>query len=143
MKNQWLKWILVGFCGVLEVGGVAIVFRLHGSDAIGTDKLKPITGYNDTGTRVWTVAGQSVGGFGVWEFLEQRPDFYAAAIVLCGPAAIDFAAATARLEAAPFQNTTKPALSKGSGDFVGILGLSGFAVLRALGFDGVGEAFEA
>jgi len=180
MKNQWLKWILVGFCGVLAVGGVAIVLRkpeppppyqervyastegvrmpyrlyvppnydakqkyplviwLHGSDAIGTDNLKQITGYNDAGTRVWTVhwkdfptlvvapqsyerywslqpsplpaeeplvmnilaalerefnidpdriylAGQSMGGFGVWEFLEQRPDFYAAAIVLCGP----------------------------------------------------------
>jgi predicted peptidase len=180
MKNQWLKWILVGFCGVLAVGGVAIVLRkpeppppyqervyastegvrmpyrlyvppnydakqkyplviwLHGSDAIGTDNLKQITGHNDAGTRVWTVhwkdfptlvvapqsyerywslqpsplpaeeplvmnilaalerefnidpdriylAGQSMGGFGVWEFLEQRPDFYAAAIVLCGP----------------------------------------------------------
>jgi len=31
------------------------------------------------------LAGQSMGGFGVWEFLEQRPDLYAAAIVLCGP----------------------------------------------------------
>jgi len=31
------------------------------------------------------LAGQSMGGFGVWAFLERRPDFYAAAIVLCGP----------------------------------------------------------
>jgi hypothetical protein len=27
MKSQWLKWILVGLCGVLGVGGVAIVLR--------------------------------------------------------------------------------------------------------------------
>ena len=116
-----------------------LVIWLHGSDAIGTDNLKQITGYNDGGTRVWTthwkdfpalviapqsyerywslqpsplpaeeplimktvaaleeefgvdpnriyLTGQSMGGFGVWAFLERRPDFYAAAIVLCGPA---------------------------------------------------------
>jgi len=179
MKHQWLRWILVGLCGVLAIGGATVVLRkpepppyqeriyastegvrmayrlyvppnydatqkyplviwLHGSDAIGTDNLKQITGYNDAGTRVWTVhwkgfptlvvapqsyerywslhpsplpaeeplvmnivaalerefdidpdriylAGQSMGGFGVWEFLEQRPDFYAAAVALCGP----------------------------------------------------------
>jgi len=115
-----------------------LVIWLHGSDAIGTDNLKQITGYNDAGTRVWTVhwkdfptlvvapqsyerywsllpsplppeeplvteivaalqkefridsdriylAGQSMGGFGVWAFLQRRPDSYAAAIVLCGP----------------------------------------------------------
>jgi len=32
-----------------------LVIWLHGSDAIGTDNLKQITGYNDAGTRVWTV----------------------------------------------------------------------------------------
>jgi predicted peptidase len=180
MKNQWLKWILLGLCAVLAVGGVTIVLRtheppppyedrvyvsteggrmpyrlyvppnydvsqkyplviwLHGSDAIGTDNLKQITGYNEAGTRIWTahwkdfptlvvapqsyerywslqpsplpaeeplvmnivaalesefdidpdriyLAGQSMGGFGVWAFLERRPDSYAAAIVLCGP----------------------------------------------------------
>jgi predicted peptidase len=31
------------------------------------------------------LAGQSMGGFGVWAFLEHRPDLYAAGIVLCGP----------------------------------------------------------
>jgi predicted peptidase len=115
-----------------------LVIWLHGSDAIGNDNLKQITGYNDAGTRVWTLhwknfptlvvapqsyerywsvlpsplppeeplvveivaalqkefsidsdriylAGQSMGGFGVWAFLERRPSLYAAAIVLCGP----------------------------------------------------------
>ena len=115
-----------------------LVIWLHGSDAIGTDNLKQIAGYNDAGTRVWVVhwkdfpavvvapqsyerywsvqpsprpaeeplvigiiaelerefdidsdriylTGQSMGGFGAWAFLEQRPDFYAAAIILCGP----------------------------------------------------------
>lgn len=32
-----------------------LVIWLHGSDAIGTDNLKQITGYNDAGTRVWTL----------------------------------------------------------------------------------------
>lgn len=30
------------------------------------------------------LAGQSMGGGAVWAFLERRPDFYAAAVVLCG-----------------------------------------------------------
>jgi predicted peptidase len=115
-----------------------LVIWLHGYDAIGTDNLQQITGYNDAGARIWTVhwkdfptlvvapqsyerywslqpsplppeeplvmeivaalqkefgidsdrvylVGQSMGAFGVWAFLERRPDFYAAAIVLCGP----------------------------------------------------------
>jgi predicted peptidase len=119
-----------------------LVIWLHGSDAIGNDNLKQITGYNTAGTHVWTKAknrdnfpaivmapqsyerywsypglkepireeelvfetiaavqkefsidpsriylvGQSMGGFGTWVYLGKRPDFFAAGIVLCGPA---------------------------------------------------------
>lgn len=118
-----------------------LVIWLHGSDAIGNDNLKQITGYNSAGTRVWTTAknrerypaiilapqsyerywslgfkepireeqlvfeivsslqkefsidpdriylvGQSMGGMGTWFHLADRPDLFAAGIVLCGPA---------------------------------------------------------
>jgi predicted peptidase len=118
-----------------------LVIWLHGSDAIGNDNVKQITGYNIAGTRVWTTAknrdsfpaivlapqsyerswsfpglkepireeqlvfemiaalqnelsidadriylvGQSMGGFGTWAYFGNRPDFFAAGIVLCGP----------------------------------------------------------
>jgi predicted peptidase len=119
-----------------------LVIWLHGSDAIGNDNLKQITGYNTAGTQVWTtpknrdsfpaivlapqsyerywsfpglkepireeqlvfetvaalqkefsidpdriyLVGQSMGGFGTWAYLGNRPDFFAAGVVLCGPA---------------------------------------------------------
>src|SRR4051812_15307859 len=34
-----------------------LVIYLHGSDAIGNDNLKQITGYNVAGTRIWTEKG--------------------------------------------------------------------------------------
>ena len=130
-----------------------LVIYLHGSDAIGTDNMKQITGYNLAGTRVWTTAnnrkyfpafvmapqsyerywalpglkgpfreeqvvfeiiaelqkefsidsdriyliGQSMGGFGTWAFLADRPDLFAAGVILCGPAVPTSAPRLARI----------------------------------------------
>jgi predicted peptidase len=39
--------------------------------------------FNIDAKRIY-VAGQSIGGFGTWNFVTKRPDLFAAAIPLCG-----------------------------------------------------------
>lgn len=49
------------------------------------------------------IAGQSIGGFGTWNFITKRPDIFAAAIILCGGGNPELAPNVRRLPIWSFQ----------------------------------------
>jgi predicted peptidase len=63
--------------------------------------------FNIDSTRIY-VAGQSMGGYGVWNIITMKPDLFAAAIPLCGGGDPTQAARIAKIPVWAFHGTADP-----------------------------------